>query len=123
MMKYTKELIDMSLRLGHTPEYLVKTTIKSNYKFILFYCTLTLFAFCIFIASIVGLSEDTILSDIIGTFGITVSLCGWGILNVMSAMVVFRSIFDRENLAVEILSEEQREYETTAECNQLHVRG
>lgn len=116
-MKYPKEITDMSFRLGHTPEHLIKSTIKYNYSFIFFYFILTLVALSIFVASIVGLKENTIISDIISSSGIIISVGGLILLNILSLRSVIRCIFDKENLAIEILVEEQREYETTAECN------
>lgn len=110
-MKYPKEIMSMSLRLGHTPEYLILRTVRSNYNFILYYILITLFLVFLFFLSLNGYSENTIFADIICTFGLVSSLVSLIILNVLSIVTVIRSVFDKENLAIEILTNEQKEYE------------
>jgi len=109
---YSKEIINMGVRLGHIPDFLIKETIKSNYKFIFFYGSLVLFLFAIFAMGIVILNEtESIMMDLIGASTLIVAFGSFVIVNIFSIETVYRSMFDVKNLAIEMLISEQLDFE------------
>lgn len=109
---YPIELISISKRCNHAPEFLIKKMMKDNINniWIFLFCQLgfwLLFALGIFLIN----HSNTIIADILCVWCIVSATASAIILAVLSRNNILRTLHDNRTFSIECLIDEEREYQ------------
>jgi len=109
---YPIELISMSKRCNHTPEFLIKHEMKANINNIWFFLFFQ-FGFWLFFAFGILLinHSNTIITDTLCAWVLVSASASSIILAVLSRNNILRTLHDNRTFSIECLINEEREYQ------------
>lgn len=108
---YPTEILNMSVRCNHTPEYLIKEAMRNNVFniFNFFFIELVFILLFVFGLNIVN-SSSSILADIIGVWMLISGSVLFIILIILSRETILRILRDNREFSIECLINEEREF-------------